>query len=550
MPYRGTRSQGCEECRIRRKKCDLRPGGCGRCSNSHRNCPGYPQQDGLRICDQTAEVIQKAVIQKARQSAGDVSKVQGRRSKGQDVGTVDVSEFSFPPQPEHSSDWEESPSDTSSSLALSTPVPPLPMGTEELSFAFFFNNCVINRDVYHTCVYQPDNKHLIASIKAFGIANLSKHYSDKRLRISSQHQYATALNLTNLALRDPHQVKRDETLLAILVLTNYETLTGGVTRTLDAWEQHVNGSASLLSLRGLDGVRRTSGRVLTLHVITGINVICLLRDLPTPPFIHGLQAKVFEHLCEPDNPAVRYQRINLQCADFRHAVSSCLITSSEEIIFRASELDAMLTAAFTNMPPSWQAEVITHFVPRQSVEAGLPGFELLYADQATNYIWTSYRSSRIMVNEVVLQSIANDTDVQRFARARSETIMLQCQTEILAGMFQYTSKQDANLPWSGFKRPDRFFLPEAASSDLPIMRALSGYGVLWPLFVAGTCSTTTSEIKAYVAEVFRYFGEELKIEQALVLRKMIWGLSRVSPSPSPNSGSAVSNDVIQQEYNK
>jgi hypothetical protein len=537
MPYRGKPSQGCYDCKIRKKKCDLRPGGCQRCQNSGRRCPGYPQQDELRICDQSAEVIRKA-----RKSAEVVVKAHGIRSKIHNAETVDVSEFSFQPQPNYPFEWEESSPDTDWSLAISTPASPLPMDSEELSFAFFFNNCVINRNVYHACVYQPDNKHLIASIKAFGVANLSKHYSDKRLLTSSQHQYANALNLTNLALRDPLQVKRDETLLAILVLTNYETLTGGVTRTLDAWEQHVNGSASLLSLRGLDGIRGTSGRVLTLHVITGINVICLLRDLPTPPFIHGLQAKVFEHLCEPDNPAVRYQRINLQCADFRHAVSSRLITLSEDIISRAAELDAMLTAAFTNMPPSWQAEVITHFVPQQSVEAGLPGFDLLYADQATNYIWTSYRSSRIMVNEVVLQSIANDTDIQRFARARSETIMRQCQTEILAGMSQYTSKQDVNLPWSGFKRPDRFFLPEAASSDLPIMRALSGYGVLWPLFVAGTCSTTTSEIKTYVAEVFRYFGEELKIEQALVLRKMIWGLSRVSPSPSPNSGSAMSND--------
>jgi hypothetical protein len=541
MPFRGVPSRACQECKLRRKKCDLRPGGCGRCKNARRHCSGYPQQDELRICDQSTEVILKA----RQQSAGDGSKGQDGRSKAQNLETVDASVFSLQPQSDCPFDWEESSPDTDWSLATSTPASPLPMDSEELSFAFFFNNCVINRNVYHACVYQPNNNHLIASIKAFGIANLSKHYSDKQLLTSSQHQYATALNLTNLALRDPLQVKRDETLLAILVLTNYETLTGGVTRTLDAWEQHVNGSASLLSLRGMDGVQGNTGRILTLHIITAINVICLLRDLPTPPFIHHLQAKVLEHLCEPDNPAVRYQRINLQCADFRHAVTSCLITSSEEIIYRASELDTMLTAAFTNMPPSWQAEVLTHFVPRQSVKAGLPAFELRYTDQATNYIWTSYRSSRIMVNEVVLQSIPNDTGAHQSVRARSETIMRQCQTEILAGLSQYNSKKGEQ-----FKRPDRYFVPEAASSDLPIMRALSGYGVLWPLFVAGTCSTATSEIKVYVAEVFRYFGEELKIEQALVLRKMIWALSRVAPSPSPSSGSAVSKDLVRREYNK
>ncbi|KAH0338949.1 hypothetical protein KCU74_g942, partial [Aureobasidium melanogenum] len=317
--------------------------------------------------------------------------------------------------------------------------------------------------------------------------------------------YATALSLTNLALRHPVQVKRDETLLAILILTNYETLTGGVTRTLDAWEHHVNGASSLLSLRGLDGVQGTAGRVLTLHVITSIN------------------AKVFEYLYEPDNPAIRYQRINLECADFRHAVTYCQITSPDEIISRAAELDAKLTEAFSNVPKSWGGEFIPHFAPRQSVEAGLPSFEL----------------RRIMVNEIVLQSIANDSDAHRLARNRSHAIMRQCQTEILAGTAQYTSGSTEMLPWSGFKRPVRYFVPEAVTSDLPIMRALSGYGVLWPLFVAGSCSTSTRETKTYVAEVYRYFGEKLKIEQALVLRKMIWALLRVSASPGSKTVSAI-----------
>lgn len=502
--------------------------------NAHRQCPGYPRQDALRICDQSAEVIIKA---------------RGTRSKTQSPQMTDAQEPSLHHESDHTLNWDQTLPTAQSSLAISGPVSSLAMDSDDVSFAFYFQHCVMNNDLYFGCVYEPENRHLIASIKAFGIANLSKHYSDKRLLMASQQQYATALNLTNLALRDPLQVKRDETLLAISVLTNYETLTGGVTRTLDAWEQHVNGSTSLLSLRGLDGVQRTSGRVITLHIITNINVICLLRNLATPPFIYALQAKVFEYLFEPENPAVRYQRINLLCADFRHAVTSCRITSSEEIISRAAELDAQLIDAFTNLPSSWQPEIITHFLPQHSAEAGLPGFELRYADQATNYIWTSYRSSRVMLNEVVLQSIKNDTEAHESVRAHAETVMRQCQTEILAAMSQYVSKKNVHMPWEGYKRPDRFFVPEAASSDLPIMRALSGYGVLWPLFVAGTSSTSTPEIKDYVAEVFSYFGEQMKIEQALVLRKMIWALSRVVPSPSPvpGSGSALGAHVIQEE---
>ena len=157
-----------------------------------------------------------------------------------------------------------------------------------------------------------------------------------------------------------------------------------------------------------------------------------------------------------------------------------------------------------------------------------------------------------MLNEVVLQSIKDDTEAHGSVRARAETVMRQCQTQILAAMPQYISKKDVSLPWAGFKRPDRYFVPEAASSELPIMRALSGYGVLWPLFVAGSSSTSTPEIKNYVAEVFTYFGKQLKIEQALVLRKMIWGLSRVVPSPSsvPGSGSVLGTHRVEEEPNR
>ncbi|KAI5195103.1 hypothetical protein E4T39_08368 [Aureobasidium subglaciale] len=525
MPYRGKPSQGCDECRKRRKKCDLKPGGCSRCTNARRQCPGYPQANGLRICDQSFEVA---------------TRVRGTRSKDKEVRKVSTP-LSSPLDADNASD--------NSPLALSAYPSPLSMDSDDLCFAFFFNNCVINNNMYHPFVHRSGNDHVIASIKAFGIANLSKRYSDKRLLTSAQHHYATALGLTNIALRDPSQVKRDETLLAILVLTNYETLTGGVTRSLDAWEQHINGSASLLSLRGLEGVQGKAGRVLTLHVIIGINVICLLRCLATPPFIHLLQTKIFEYLFEPENPAVQFQQLSLDCADFRYAVSCRLITSPEDIISRAAELDAKLTAVFADVPSSWEGEFIAHYMDKRSVEGGLPSFELRYTDQATAYIWASYRSSRIMVNEIVLQSLAEIKDTYRFAWRHSQTIVRQCQTEILAGMPQYTS-QGEEVSCPGLQRPARYFVPEAVTSDLPVMRALSSFGVIWPLFVASTCSTTTPEIRNYVAGVYRYFGEELQIEQALVLGRMVQSLPIASPLSSPGSGSAGDEYPVEQEHNR
>jgi hypothetical protein len=106
----------------------------------------------------------------------------------------------------------------SSPLAVLSYLFPMVNGDDQ-SFAFFFKNHVLNSAMYH-----PGNDHVIASIKVFGTASLSKQRADKCLYTTAQHQYATAPSLTKLTLRDPQLVTRDETLLSILVLTDYETL--------------------------------------------------------------------------------------------------------------------------------------------------------------------------------------------------------------------------------------------------------------------------------------------------------------------------------------
>lgn len=414
--------------------------------------------------------------------------------------------------------------------------------------AFFFHNYVINNHKYHPSLSRPDNEHLLTSIKAFSIAGLSKHYADKALVHSARQHYVGALKLTNSALRDPQLVTRDETLLSILVLTNYETLTGGVNRSLEAWEQHINGASSLLSLRGIEGIKHEDGRILTMHVISLINITCLLKCLPTPVFVHQLQTKIFEYLFEPNSPMMRYQRINLKCADFRHAASNHQFESIEAIFARAAELDAELLAAFTDLPGSYQCEVIESSDAQHTEESGLPNYEIRYSDHATSYIWTSFRSSRILVQEILLETLRllekKGIDTTRFSELRHHafSITRECQTQILATMPQFLGfAPGIGIPeiirrvgglassvhektqlsmWSQFPKPGTLHATEALRGNLPIMRALGGYGILWPLFAAATCETRTPEIREYVKALYSHFGLRMKIEQAMVLREM------------------------------
>ncbi|KAK5999324.1 hypothetical protein QM012_005599 [Aureobasidium pullulans] len=430
-----------------------------------------------------------------------------------------------------------------------------PVAHDDQCLAFFFHNYVVNNTKFHASISLIGNEHLLASIRALSNAGLSKYHSDIRLSHSARHQYVQALKLTNIALCDTKSAIRDETLLAILVLTSYETLTGGSDRSLEAWIQHINGATSLLRLRGIEGIKHTDGRVLTMHVIAFINVTCLLNDLPTPTFIYDLQSKIFEFLYEPESPAAQYQQASLQFADFNHAFHHHLFNTPEDVMARATAIEAEMVAALVNMPMYWKAEAVSSAImPDDKIlKGGVPDFELQYTDQATSYIWNSFYSSRILLRQAILKTVqcieTQDSDVSKYSdlEFQCRSIMRDCQTKILASIppfmrlqsntgFLLPGKRNQNptnivglrtLPDASAQtsKTDRELVPEAFVSDLPVMHALGGYGFLWPLFVAGYCSTTTPEILEYVKDIYQKLGKEMKIEQALVLKDMLPSIS-------------------------
>ncbi|KAF5019784.1 hypothetical protein F66182_8221 [Fusarium sp. NRRL 66182] len=63
MVYCGKASQGCQNCRIRRIKCDKVKPECSQCIRVGKKCPGYRDQLSLMFRDESSKVIQKAHAQ-------------------------------------------------------------------------------------------------------------------------------------------------------------------------------------------------------------------------------------------------------------------------------------------------------------------------------------------------------------------------------------------------------------------------------------------------------------------------------------------------------
>jgi hypothetical protein len=102
---------------------------------------------------------------------------------------------------------------------------------------------------------------------------------------NARYQYMKALQFTNAALRSSQDVKKDTTLMAVMILGIYETVTGSNHRSLHAWYEHIAGASALLELRGREQFRTNGGRRMFIQVATSLMISCIQRRLPLPDFI-------------------------------------------------------------------------------------------------------------------------------------------------------------------------------------------------------------------------------------------------------------------------
>ncbi|KAF2213986.1 hypothetical protein CERZMDRAFT_7957, partial [Cercospora zeae-maydis SCOH1-5] len=268
MPFRGRPSRGCETCRRRKIKCDLREPGCEKCEKAGWKCEGYRDLTSLLFHDESDRIIKKVHARKAT-----------RRRIEDDAAGSSAAAHPALPSPQSSavsevlSQEELQLTTQDSAIQLSrydnrviTPTSPRPpplsvlANLDDLAIAQFFDKYVYKyhdrRDQWSVDV---GNGCLIAAMKALGTVDAVKQMGQgRRLEPEAQKRYVSAIQKINTALQDPHGRTMDSTLLAITILGIFECVSG-FQRNLDSWREHVNGAASLLQLRGSEQFRTQTG---------------------------------------------------------------------------------------------------------------------------------------------------------------------------------------------------------------------------------------------------------------------------------------------------
>jgi hypothetical protein len=535
MVYCGKPSGGCHACRERKTKCDQVPEGCTQCKRAKRICPGYRVAGDLIFRDQSSTVIRKFKAKEAREK-------QKNESRGPTLVT----------SPDDEVEMVERADAQMSAFSLAPTI-------EDRGTGFFVANYVLGMDgpskghldyLVDMARGQTLDDGLLSSMKAVGLAGYAHAMHAPSLMKNARYQYVRALQSINKALRDPVGVKKDSTLLSIMILGIFETTTGTNRGSLKDWAEHINGAAAVIKLRGPTQIERPAGRRMLVQVAANQMIFCLQRGVSLPDHMKEYMSSAIKFVGNPD-PAFTVNDTMMHFTDLRASIVNKSLTDREEILSRALELDGVLLQISTNTPPGWEYEIIDTD-PTSGI--AFNGRYHIYYDYWIAQIWNALRSLRIMLNEMIRDVLLEGFTMKPPLFNRSEhTAQFQISTDTLYDLqldILYSVPQHINTfpppsscpssPLSDSSIPQLAFQGHTSS-----LRMSGGAFLIWPLWFAGIMDIATDEVRVFVVRNLRGISENMGVRQAAVLadlveKKLSIGVWREEDGNNVENGQAVS----------
>jgi hypothetical protein len=356
-------------------------------------------------------------------------------------------------------------------------------------------------------------------MKAVGLAGFAHASHAPHLLKNARYQYVRALQSTNIALRDPVQAKKDSTLMSIMILGIFETITGCRQKSLKDWSEHIKGAAAVIKLRGPEQIKTPAGRRLLVHVTAYLMIACMNRGVALPNHIIEYMNATYELIGVPD-PGFIVHDTMMKYSSLLADVLQKKLTHHETIIARCLELDALLLEIVTNVPPGW--EYITVYTDEQSDHVW-NGRHHVYTDYWISQMWNSLRTVRILLNEMIRNTLLDGFSKSPPVFSASEysaqfqistDTMYEMQADILCTVPQHIGY---------FPKGETYFqtLAEVDQSMLPSIKMAAGYFLVWPLWLAGILDIATEEVRQFVKTNLDSIGTTMGIKQAHVLANIL-----------------------------
>lgn len=621
-------------------KCDQKEPACTQCSKKGIACPGYRNLVDLMFRDESSHVIKKVKNKRTQPRVPSRSNPAGQGLPSPSPSPLIPAEpiYSSPTVTTDSisggvlssalkvespdkandrrarnhaarcrrpvlsalnNDWSRSPSETSESVfdiidsggssELDTPLKgALSPELQDRGISFFFSRYVAansgspqNYAFIYDVWKPPDSAQsqlcpVSVSMTAVGLAECSQSLRSSELMIRAQESYAIALGLTHRALRDPIEVVKDTTMLAVLILGTYEFVSGYSAHTMRAWQDHVNGAAALASIRGATQFRSKAGARMFLMLCQTVLISCIQSGLPMPETLIDLRRQIppSEELMGPDF-CVAYPIY--KALQVRHDIRSGTLADLDDMITATSNVQEEISSVLTGLPEGWRYHRVQLTQPDPRV---LGQICHVYTGLLQSTTWNMVRGIRMLLLETFVEKLCavfessggsakSETHLQILAR--SVRLLKMLGQSIAASIPQHlgvVSIRDINsqkdpvhtVSIAAKKQASRVLSTSlvqdirlgtgddvSSSGGSPIMfdptqstataddatrfmsLASTNNTIIWPLYMLGMSSACAPETKQYAIEGLYAIHREAGLEQARVVAGLLQE-QKVSPS--------------------
>jgi hypothetical protein len=426
-----------------------------------------------------------------------------------------------------------------------------PSGDEQAT-AFFLSNFVLGADgpteghlEHISQVNYEVDEYLLASMKAVGFAGLSGSFHDPALLVDARKHYVTAVRRTNVALRSPNQVKRDSTLLAVLVLGLFERVAGGDSESLIDYEHHVKGAAAILKIRGREQLNSREGRRMFIQVTSTLLSHCMLQEMHIPVPILELREEPLIRADVAKFESMQVLDMAITFVEFIASVKDGTITDPSYIVARALEIDRDFEMIFSKAPMSWRYE--TMYDANADPRAVFAGCYHEYDSVWTGRMWNVFRIVRLSLHTNIQDTLLKRTSPSLLGSVslgysaqlrESRDVMRLMQADLLASVPEFMGHR-LFQPWlSDFRQatsgqhsvgegaPGKQPMCVGTPTDKSSLRAkmvTRGQYIMFPLYKAGMVDVdeTTKAGRLWSLQMLQYIGQVVGIRQALIFAAII-----------------------------
>lgn len=458
---------------------------------------------------------------------------------------------------------------------------------QERGIAFFFaryvatdHGCYQNYDFIYDVwkpppAYDMDSTDCItASMTAVGLTSLSKLTRCPETFRRARQSYTVALGLANSALSNPAEAVKDSTMLAVLILGTYEFVSGRTPQTIRAWQDHVNGAATLASMRGAAQFRTKAGARMFIMLCHTVLISCIRSGLPMPQSMVDLRNELW-HLTDTSGPIWRVVDTLYNALQVRHDIKSGKVSGVDAVVKKLCDVEDQFSALISSLPPGWYYRQAKLSKPHPAV---LGDTCHIYRGLTQATTWNGIRTMRMLVQETIVEVLCASAEDPTMLSTQHQLQLVKAMKLIqmlgeafvssVPQHFGVVSGKDivrdrqgrhtvapiptTQLPHRILSPSDQKSLPQATSSSAStptsvstgasrkptlfdptqssghergaerfLTLATASHTIIWPLYTLGMSSSTTPDTLAYVLDRLEAIYQETGFEQARIVSNIV-----------------------------